>query len=373
MASLIREPGKSKNSYRLVFSDSNRQRRSIRFRAPKAHAEAIKTNVEHIIEAKKHNVPVDPATQSWLNRLNDEMSAKLAAVGLIESRTATQLLCFVEGYIASRGELNRNTLNNWKQTQNALVGFWGLTKDIRSINEGNCDAFRMHLVSSGRAQATIAKIIKQSRQLFKAAKRLQLIDNNPFADIKAGTQRNAARQFFVKREIIDQLIKTAPSMDWVLILALSRYGGLRCPSEVLSLRWCDIDFEAGKIAVQSPKGKCHGKGVRMMPIFPELLEPLTKARELAAADAIYVVSHYRDASKTNLRTQLIRMLKKAGITQWPRLFHNLRASRETELVRKFDIKTVTTWLGNSPVVALEHYLQTTPEHFERALTEDTRL
>jgi len=67
------------------------------------------------------------------------------------------------------------------------------------------------------------------------------------------------------------------------------------------------------------------------------------------------------------------MLKKEGIKQWPRLFHNLRASRETELARKFDIKTVTTWLGNSPMVAMEHYLQTTPEHFERALTEDTRL
>jgi hypothetical protein len=50
-----------------------------------------------------------------------------------------------------------------------------------------------------------------------------------------------------------------------------------------------------------------------------------------------------------------------------RLFHNLRASRETELVETYPVQVVTSWLGNTPSVAMRHYLMTTDEHFEAAI------
>ena len=40
---------------------------------------------------------------------------------------------------------------------------------------------------------------------------------------------------------------------------------------------------------------------------------------------------------------------------WPKLWHNLRASRETELMREYDLATVCKWIGNSPAVAAKHY------------------
>ena len=58
---------------------------------------------------------------------------------------------------------------------------------------------------------------------------------------------------------------------------------------------------------------------------------------------------------------------------WPKLFHNLRATRETELADEYPIKTVCEWIGNSPAIAAEHYLQVTEEHFQRAATTETRL
>jgi hypothetical protein len=60
-------------------------------------------------------------------------------------------------------------------------------------------------------------------------------------------------------------------------------------------------------------------------------------------------------------------VRKTGLTQWPRLFHNLRASRETELVEQFPVQVVTAWLGNTPSVALKHYLMATEEHFQKAV------
>src|SRR6185437_14370054 len=53
----------------------------------------------------------------------------------------------------------------------------------------------------------------------------------------------------------------------------------------------------------------------------------------------------------------ISMLSAAPALQsWPRLFHNLRASRETELVESYPVQVVTSWLGNTPSAAMRHYL-----------------
>ena len=46
-----------------------------------------------------------------------------------------------------------------------------------------------------------------------------------------------------------------------------------------------------------------------------------------------------------------------GLTPWPKLFQNLRASRETELLDDFNIKVVCEWIGNSQPVAIKHYVQ----------------
>ncbi len=55
------------------------------------------------------------------------------------------------------------------------------------------------------------------------------------------------------------------------------------------------------------------------------------------------------------------------LTLWTRPFHNLRASRETELVETFPVQVVISWLRNSPTVAMRHYLMTHDSHFEAAL------
>ena len=108
-------------------------------------------------------------------------------------------------------------------------------------------------------------------------------------------------------------------------MALSRFGGLRCPSEVLSVRWADVDWKRGRIVVTSPKTEHHeGKGSRVIPIFPELRPTLEEACDAAPEGAVYIVNErYRKSAmgpngwrNCNLATQLNRIRLKAGIT-WP--------------------------------------------------------
>jgi hypothetical protein len=57
---------------------------------------------------------------------------------------------------------------------------------------------------------------------------------------------------------------------------------------------------------------------------------------------------------------------RAGVTAWPRLFHNLRASRETELAAIYPLHVVCSWIGNSERIAFQHYLQVTDNYFAEA-------
>jgi len=75
----------------------------------------------------------------------------------------------------------------------------------------------------------------------------------------------------------------------------------------------------------------------------------------------------RRLGSTNLRTQLERIIRRAGVEQWPRLFQNLRASRETELTQHHPLHVVVAWIGNSAPIAAKHYLQLTDADFEKAV------
>jgi hypothetical protein len=120
------------------------------------------------------------------------------------------------------------------------------------------------------------------------------------------------------------------------------------------------------MVVHSPKTEHHqGKDRRTVPIYPELLPYLQEAFDLAPAGTEFVITRYRKKN-TNLRSQFERIICKAQLKPWPKLFQNLRSSRETELTQKFPLHVVCAWMGNSQAVAAKHYLQVTDEHFKSA-------
>ena len=76
-------------------------------------------------------------------------------------------------------------------------------------------------------------------------------------------------------------------------------------------------------------------------------------------------TRYRDAN-ANLRTRLTRIIERAGLEVWTKLFQNLRLTRETELAEQHPIHVVCPWLGNTKAIAAKHYLQVTDAHFQSA-------
>ena len=304
----------------------------------------------------------------WVSDLGQDLTGKLARLGLVEHKVTSNLETFLGRFLENhRANSAPSTLANFRQLERSLIEFLGPRRDLRTITEGEADDWRQSL-SETYAEATLNKLVKRARQVFKADLRKRVCDSNPFAEIRGGSEVNDARQHFVDRAVIDGVLEACPDAQWRLIVALARYGGLRTPSEVLALRWDNIDWQGQRITISSPKTRKQGKPWRTMPLFPELQPYLQEAFELAIPGADEVISRYRK-SNANLRTQLLRILRKAGVEPWPRLFQNLRATRKTELAGAFPLHVVTRWRGNTPKVADKHYLQVTPEHYVQAVAQ----
>lgn len=377
MASISRDPNGTR---RVLFVDSDGSRKAIRLgKVSQRSAEAVKFRVEQLLAAKLTGNAIETDTAAWLADLAAAMADKLSRAGLIPKRedaAAATLGAFLAAYIAGRTDLKPATKIVRGQVVRDLTGFFGESRDVQTIAPGDADDFKQFLIGRKLAPTTVHKRLQVARSFFHAMHRRKLIRENPFDGVKAAAVGIKDRQRFVTRKEIERVLDACPDHHWRTIVALARYGGLRTPSETLSVRWSDIDWDAGRIVVTSPKTEHHaGKGCRIIPLFAELRPYLDEAFALAPDGAEFVVDErFRKAAlgaagwlNANLRTTFEKIIKRAGLVPWPRLFHNLRASRETELVESYPVQVVTSWLGNTPSVAMRHYLMTTDEHFESAV------
>jgi integrase len=370
MASLSRA---ADGRFTVQFVDIDNKRRSIRLgKVDKRTAEATRLRVEALLAAKIQNAPLDRDTGQWLAGIGAALAAKLAAVGLMERRSESALGPFTAAYIAKRTDVKPRTTNNMNQARTRLVDFFGAAKPLRSFTEADAENWLLWM-KERYANATTGRAIKRARQFFEAARKGKWIDANPFAAVKPPGMVNESRKAFVERSTIEKVLAACPDAEWRLIVALARYAGIRIPSELLPLTWNDILWEQGRIFVRSPKTEHHEGGAgRFVPLFPELLPYLEACFDEAAAGALHVIERYRSTNQ-NLRTYMQRICVRAGVTPWPKLFHNLRASRETELAAIFPLHVVCAWIGNSAAIAKAHYLTVNDSDYEKATTGMGRL
>jgi len=377
MASIGKDPNGRK---RILFVAEDGSRKTVRLgKCSEKMALVVKLKIEALAAAKLTGGTVDDEVSRWVGGLGDDLYAKLMAVGLTKPRATMadatgagmNLGRFLEEYTEFRVDVKLGTRLTYGRTCAYLLGHFGAGKRLSEISDGDADAWRLHLLGQGLAISTVNRACGMARQFFRAAVRRKLLGSNPFADLPSGVRGNKAREFFVIRADAEKILAACPNIEWRLIFSLARYGGLRTPSETLLLRWGDVLWDEGKLFVRSPKTEHHEGGEsRYVPLFPELKSLLLEALEAAEPGAQFVIAKHRK-SGANLRTQMLRIMARAGVKPWPRLFQNLRATRQTELAEHWPEHIVCGWIGNSQVVAREHYLMARDEDFLRAAEPDS--
>ena len=368
---------------RVQFAAPDGRRRTVRLgKAPKRAAEELRGLIERLTAAALAGVPPDDAATRHAAALPDALHAKLAACGLLAPRTppAADLLGpFLAGYLADRErDAKPNTMRHLRDAAGHLLGFLGPDVPLSAVTPGHADEFRRHLAAggrSGRNANTVNRWMGRAGQFFRHAERKGLIDADPFAGQKVAVRGNPAAMAFVSRADAARVLAACPDDEWRAVFALARFGGLRVPSELAPLTWGDVippaphagpgRGRAGRLRVTSPKTAHHpGGGERTIPLFPEVAEVLGALRPAGADPAAPVLPKL--AGGLNPHTTMRRIVTRAGVTPWPKLFQNLRSTRQTELARDYPTHVVCAWLGNSRDVAAEHYLQVTAGDFDRA-------
>jgi len=378
MASIASEPGGRR---RLIVRLPDGRRITLRLGVvPLKTAESFKAHAEELLVAAAYSRALPMATAQWAEGLPGRIRQQLERYGLLAVKAAVDsptVAAWCTRYIGTRARaVKPGTLENLGQTQSNLVEFLGADKLLTAISPGDATEFRDWLTGRGLARATVCRRLRRAKQFLEAAFKKRMLPANPWADVKAGSFANPKLRFFVTPEATAAVLEACPSIAWRAAVALARYGGLRCPSEVLGLAWQDVDWAGKRFIVRSGKTETAANGgIRIVPMFAEVGDVLQEAFDAAPVGAVSVVEGLDQGghgARVNLRTGLRGIILRAGLTPWPRVWQNLRASRATELNETFPAHVVAAWLGHSVAVEAEHYLSVLPSHYAKAVEKAAR-
>ena len=232
----------------------------------------------------------------------------------------------------------------------------------------------------GYGQNSVWKKMQHAKLFFDEMIFRKLILENPFERLTVPKVDNHDRKLYVSEDYVLRAMDYAPTWEWKLIISLWRFGGLR-RNEPLLLKWTDVLWDKQLIRVRSSKKKDE----RLVPIFPEISEPLSRCFDAAEPGEEWVVvracpKQYRTGPRTggmksaNLVTVFDDIVTKAGLPTIPMVGNNLRASAVKDLYSgkypelRGRIDLIGKIFGHSPQVAMTYYKRFTMDDFKE-LTE----
>jgi len=355
---------------RLQFTAPDGRRRTIQL-GSKRKGQVVQRHVERLIDCKRHGCTPPEATLSWLDSVGDGLHKGLERAGLVDPKAKQ-----VAHTLGELVELFRDR-SKWRLLKPAsqktynygfrrLFDRYGAETPITQITDSMGKDFPGGLMESGLSKASTHGVCNTAAILFRFAVKSRLLDRNPFDEVPRGAVPTS-RRAYIGADVFEDVLAELKGTQNRLTFALARWAGLRIPSEPSLLRWCDIDWERGRFLVRASKTERYvGHESRWVPLFPELVRFLSdRFSEAADGDELVLpvlASQSESAFRCRLRTAILR----AGHDEWPRICHSLRATRQTELEQVYPTYVVCSWLGNSPRVAHQHYLQVTDEHFASA-------
>lgn len=349
---------------RIDFTPPGHKRQTIRLGVVSAtEAGDFARRIERLIRAKKLGDIPDVETTLWARRIDRKFYEQLARVGLVEKRdvfTVGQLANWFTDLKSRR--VKAATLRNLKITTANMVAYFGADTPLEAVTMQQADAFRKWLLEAGGksgghlAAATVSRRCRRASEIFEEAVTQRWINVSPFVHMGNWCEVNETRDRYVGADVIEALMDETPDIHLRLMLALSRYAGLRGLGEFVPLEWSWVDWSANTMQVLAPKTEQYaGKKYRVVPIFHPLRCRLDACWEKARVGQSKVFSVLPDKHSA-ISGRVATLCRKLNLPLWPKPFTNLRASCERDWInQQYDINVVASWMGHSPETMLRHY------------------
>ena len=230
-------------------------------------------------------------------------------------------------------------------------------KLLNEITERDIESYRTKRLEEGVKPSTTNREIDTIKAMFNKATRWGYIRSNPAKGVR---KRKVARRHprFLTLEEIERLLSACDEPLYTFVL-IGLYTGMR-KSEILHLRWEDIDFKNRLILVNN-SDEFHTKNYepRAIPMHPTLYEHLRRIPRNINSD--YLFCHSDGERIKDLKKGFSLALKRAGIKDFT--VHGLRHTFASHMVMAgCDLLTLQRILGHKSLDMVRIYAHLTKEH-----------
>jgi len=222
--------------------------------------------------------------------------------------------------------------------------------------------------------ATCNRELACLRNLLNVAKKKGIINNpNPVTKEDAFYTETSKIHHILTEDEIKALLAAidtkAPHLR--LAIAIALHTGLR-KSEILGLKWADIDFTNRRIIIEKTKGR----RTHVVPMDETLISNLTATRQKNATDFVFPSFARTDAKREKVRAMIdikraFSTAKREAAKKYPALmettFHNLRRVCATTLYNSgAQFAAIQALLNHQSPKTTMIYLQVMPESMREA-------
>jgi integrase len=189
-------------------------------------------------------------------------------------------------HLETQGRVRVRTVRSYDQLMRdhalPLIG----TMELRKVRPAHIQEVLDAMTAKGRAARTVSHARECMSACFQHALRMQLVMINPVRGTQAPKKPEPQLRIPNAREL-RKIIDTAKNSSWEVPVLLSATTGAR-RSEVLGLRWKNVDLERGRATIVEQLQRLGGKldfvvpkterAKRTVPLQPEVVTTLRKHR-----------------------------------------------------------------------------------------------
>jgi len=302
-------------------------------------------------------------------------------VGKGDRPPAVTIVEFAKMYLDLRGDLAPATRLEHERTLRFLSEFLGrrvIVSKVTPVDARRFVAWYRKREYRGRTPtpATVNRIVRECKRIFREALVCALIRENPFHEIRQEKIGQRPWHYISPLEY-RRLIEASPSLRWRGMISLGYCCGLRL-GEVLNLTWLDVDFERSEVRIVRKDASKRlsawtpkDKDMRIVPL-PNLGVAVLVELQLAAADGQeYVFVNGKGPAKgdrmkrPNIWRDFQAIREKAGLPKCS--FHDIRKSYCTNLAGAIPLHVVQELAGHADIrTTRKHYVKVRDEQIESA-------
>lgn len=214
--------------------------------------------------------------------------------------------------------------------------------------------------------ATVNREMRCLGHMFNMAITWGHVKKNPVSEVKSLKEPPGRVRYLIQEEMkalfktIDQLPgRSGIYLRPIVVMALNT--GMR-KSEILNLKWKNIDLEGRKITIMKSKNN----EIRTIPINENLYHELKKVSRHIQSE--YIFCHGNGKSFGNVRKSFEKAVEDAGIKDFT--FHDLRHTFASHLVMSgCNLRTVQQLMGHKDIKMTMRYSHLSKEHLQEAVAK----